>query len=142
MATAFALAAMLAGAALLAACGGSSGGAASPSASSAAAAPGSAPLAGSPKEAVAAYWALVDTGDYDALRAACTPGSPAALTAASDDIERARLLRVARVRRAPGGAQVQADVRIVPAGAATPWGEPGTHTLFVDLAVAPGGGGW
>ena len=126
---------VVAGAALLAACGGSAGGAPSP----AAAAPGSRPFVGSPAAAVTAYWALVDAGDYAGLRAACAPGSTAALTPASDDIERARLLRVARVRRASGGAQVQADVRIVPAGEATPWGEAGTHTLFIDLAEAPGG---
>ena len=45
---------------------------------------------------------------------------------------------MARVRRQSGGAQVQADVRIVPAGQATPWGAPGTHTLFVNLAEVPG----
>ena len=82
--------AVLAGAALLAACGGSSGGAppppaspgAAPSTSAAptAAAPGSRPFAGSPAQAVAAYWALVDAGDYAGLRAACTPDSAAALT--------------------------------------------------------------
>ncbi len=127
---------VVAGAALLAACDGSAGGAPSPSA----AAPGSRPFVGSPAAAATAYWALVDAGDYAGLRAACAPGSTAALTPASDYIERARLLRVARVRRASGGAQVQADVRIVPAGEATPWGEAGTHTLFVDLAEAPGGG--
>jgi hypothetical protein len=140
LATAIALAMALTGAALLAACAGSSGGAASPSASPATTAPGSRPLVGSPKQAVAAYWALVNAGDYQGLKAVCSPGSTAALTAASDDIERARLLRVARVRRRPGGAQVEADVRIVPAGQATPWGAPGAHTLFVNLAETPGGG--
>jgi hypothetical protein len=139
-ATAIALAVAVTGAALLAACGGSSGGAASPSASRSTAAPGSRPLTGSPTQAVAAYWTLVDAGDYQGLKAACSPGSAAALTAATDDIERARLLRVARVRRQPGGAQVEADVRIVPAGQTTPWGAPGAHTLFVNLAEAPGGG--
>ena len=137
--TAIALALAVIGVALLAACGGSSGGATSPSASSATTAPGGRPLTGSPEQAVAAYWALVDAGDYQALKAACSPGSAAALTAATDDIARARLLRVARVRRQPGGAQVQADVRIVPAGQATPWGAPGTHTLFVNLAEVSGG---
>ena len=143
------IAAFLAGAALLAACGGSSGGAPSPAVSASAAssagaasaaAPGSEPFAGSPQQAVAAYWALVDAGDYGGLRAACTPGSAAALTAASSDIERARVVRVARVRREPGGAQVPADVRIVPAGETTPWGDPGTHTLFMKLTGSTSGG--
>lgn len=89
---------------------------------------------------MAAYWSLVDADDYPGLSAACAPGSAAALTPASDDIERARLLRVASVRREAGGAQVQADVRIVPAGQTTPWGGSGTRTLFVDLTKAPGGG--
>jgi hypothetical protein len=133
--TALCLAVVVA-AALLTACGSSAGGTPSPSAAS----PGGKPFVGSPAAATAAYWALVDAGDYAGLRAACAPGSAAALTPASDDIERARLLRVARVRRASGGAQVEAEVRIVPAGEATPWGETGTHTLFVDLAEAPGGG--
>ena len=143
-----AVATVLAGAALLAACGGSSG-AASPSGSASAASPlsptsspaaGNKPLEGSPEQAVAAYWALVDAGDYAGLRAACTPGSAAALTAASSDIRRARVVRVARVRREPGGAQVQADVRVVPASAATPWGGTGTHTLFVKLTESAGSG--
>jgi hypothetical protein len=138
-AAALLVAAVFAGAALLSACGGSSGGAPSPSASSAAAVPGSTPFPGSPKEAAAAYWALVDADDYAGLSGACTPGSSAALTAASDDIAHARLLRVARVRRESGGAQVQADVRIDPSDATTPWGEPGAHTLFVDLTEADGG---
>jgi hypothetical protein len=65
---------------------------------------------------------------------------PAALAAASSDIRRARVLRVARVRREPGGAQVQVDVRIVPTGMTTPWGAPGTHTLFVKLTGSASGG--
>ncbi len=127
---------VVAGAALLAACGSPADGAPSPSAAAA----GGKPFVGSPAAAVTAYWALVDAGDYAGLRAACAPGSAAALTPASDDIGRARLLRVARVRRALGGVRVQADVRIVPAREATPWGEAGTHTLFVSLAEAPSGG--
>ena len=140
MATAIALAALVTGAALLAACGGSSGGAASPSASAAASAAGSAPFAGSPEKAVVAYWALVDAGDHAGLEAVCVPGSPAALSAFSDGIERARLLQTKLVRRDPGSALVQADVRVVPAGEVTPWGEPGAHTLFISLTKAPGGG--
>jgi hypothetical protein len=143
------IAALPAGAALLAACGGSSGGAASPTLTASAApsasaastpAPGTQPFTGSPQQAVAAYWALVDAGDYGGLGAACTPGSAAALTAASSDIRHARVVRVARVRREPGGAQVQADVRIVPRGETTPWGAPGTHTLFVRLTGSTSGG--
>ena len=149
VAAALLIAVLPAGAALLAACGGSSGGARSPAVSASAApsagaastpAPGSEPFAGSPQQAVTAYWALVDAGDYGGLGAACTPGSAAALTAASSGIKRARVVRVARVRREPGGAQVQADVRIVPAGEATPWGESGMHTLFVKLTGSASGG--
>jgi hypothetical protein len=127
---------------LLAACGGSSGGvqggAGSSLPASATPSPGSAPFRGTPRQAVAAYWALVGSGDRKGLTAACVPGSTAA--SASSDIAGARLLRVARVTRRPGGAQVQADVRIVPASATTPWGETGTHTLFIDLTKTAGGG--
>jgi len=143
------VAAALTGAALVAACGGSSGDAPSPAVSTSAApaasaastpAAGGKALTGSPRQAVSAYWALVDAGDYAALRGACTPGSSAALTAAFSDIKRARVVRVARVRHEPGGAQVQADVRIVPAGEATPWGDPGTHTMFMKLTGSTSGG--
>lgn len=140
-------AALLAGpAALLGACG-SSGGASStePSpaasypASSPSGSPGSSPLAGTPKQAVETFWRLVDADAYQALAAATTPGSPALVTAEGDDIDSVALLRVTRVERQPGSALVQVDVRVVPLSDATPWGEPGRHTLFVKLLEqAPG----
>jgi hypothetical protein len=128
-----------AGAAPLAACGGSSAGgvlSATPSGSSSsgpAAGLGSTPLAGTPKQAVAAFWRLVDADDYTTLAAATAPGSAALVTAQNDDIERVELLDVARVERGPGSALVQVDVRVVPAGPSTPWGDTGRHTLFVRL---------
>ena len=143
--TALLLAAMV-GAALLAACGGSSGDASvvpSPGASSPAPAtsadPSGTPLTGTPRQAVAKFWELVDADDYAALAAATVPGAPGLPTAENDDIESVELLRTPRVERQPGIALVQVDVRVVPADAATPWGEPGRHTLFVRLLEqAPG----
>lgn len=127
-------------AALLAACGGSAGGAsgASPAAASSPASPppaspGSEPLAGAPAEAVGEFWRLVDADAYDALAAASIPGSSGVPTAATDDIDRVRVLSVGHVDRQQGSAVVEVDVRVVPMGAATPWGEPGRHTLFVRL---------
>lgn len=141
------------GAVSLAACGGSSNGAApaSPSASSPTASTstpqpsGASPLPGTPEQAVAAFWKMVDADDFAGIAAASAPGA-VAITAAADDIERAKLLRVAWVQQTTAGAQVQVDVHIVPSGEVTPWGEAGPHTLFVDLIEAPGGGwlvaGW
>jgi hypothetical protein len=152
------LAAALAAGWLLAACGGTDEGAPTPaatatapaasasgpaSASSPAAsapAPGSRPLAGSPKEAAAAYWALVDADAYERLATVCVPGSTAAVTRVDDDIARVRLLRVSRVTREAGGAQVQVDVHVTPADEATPWGAAGRHTLFMQLQES--GPGW
>jgi hypothetical protein len=128
------------GAALLAACGGSSTGASEPPSAAATPEPASSPLPGTPEEATVAFWRMVDADDYAGLTAAAAPGVTAAVTAATDDMAQATLLRVIRVERQPGGgAQVEADVRIVPSGQVTPWGEAGEHTLFVDLAEAPGG---
>jgi hypothetical protein len=138
-------------AALLAACGGSSGttvaepctaassaGASSP-ASSPSASPGGAPLTGTPKEAIEEFWRLVDADAYGALASAAASGASGLPTAESDDIESVELLRVVRVDRQPGSALVQVDVRVIPASAATPWGAPGRHTLFVKLLEqAPG----
>ncbi|NLE21482.1 MAG: hypothetical protein GX624_01680 [Actinobacteria bacterium] len=140
-------------AALLAACGGSTGGSsgASPAAASSpdspgAASAGSEPLAGTPEEAVREFWRLVDTDAFDALAAASVPGSSDVPTAATDDIDRVRVLGVGPVDRQPGSAVVQVDVRIVPVGETTPWGEPGRHTLFVRLHEQAAGGwlvaGW
>jgi len=137
LASSLVLAAM--GAASLAACGAASTGAASsPAEAAATPAPGSAPLAGTPEAAVAAYWEMVDADDYAGIAAASAPGV-AAVTPATDDIGSVELLRVTRVQRTPGGAQVEVDVRIVPATEATPWGEAGRHTLFVNLAKADDG---
>jgi hypothetical protein len=131
----------------LGACGGPSAGAASsPPAVAALPSPGSVPLPGTPGQAVAAYWRMVDADDYAGLAAVSAPGAAAAIAAGGDDIAHVELLRVAGVRRAPRAARVEVDVRIVPAGEATPWGPAGPHTLFVDLAETPGGGwlvaGW
>jgi hypothetical protein len=140
------LVAGVAAAALLAACGGSSGGGstAEPSertspAASLAPSPGSSPLTGTPREAVEAFWRLVDADAYGALAAAAAPGSPCLPTAESDDIESVEVLRVARIERQPGSALAQVDVRVEPASAVTPWGAKGRHTLFVRLLErAPG----
>ena len=134
------------GAALLAACGGSPGGASAPPspgatapAPSGSASPDGAPLTGTPQQAVATFWRLVDADDYAALAAATAPGAPRLPTAENDDIESVELLRVSRVERQQGVALVQVDVRVVPASATTPWGGPGRHTLFVKLLErAPG----
>lgn len=130
-----ALVAVIAAAAALAACGSSPGDAASggPSAVSSPASPAPKPLAGTPRQAVEAFWRLVDADAYDTLAAASRPGSSGLLTAAGDDIAEAELLRIVRVDRQPGSVVVQADVRIIPEGDVTPWGEPGRHTLFVEL---------
>jgi hypothetical protein len=112
----------------------------SPASSASPPAPGSSPLAGSPEQAVAAYWTLVDKDAHERLAAVCVPGSPAAVTRADDDIARVRLLRVTRVTRDADGAQVQVDVRVTPAGEVTPWGAAGRHTLFVQLLKS--GSGW
>lgn len=127
-----------------AACGGSTGSAsASPSATSTA---GTAPLAGSLREAAAAYWRLVDAGDYAAIAAAGVPGEPASATAATDDIAHARLVRAKPLSRdgdGPGSALVQVDVFIDPtqdAGNPTPWGDAAEHQLFMHLQKAPQGG--
>jgi hypothetical protein len=129
--------------ALLAACGGSSGGAvvilpspdvsSSPLTASAAATPEGTPLTGTPRQAIATFWRLVDANDYAALAAAAAPGAPGLPTADNDDIERVELVRTVRVERQPGMALVQVDVRVDPSSAATPWGDPGRHTLFVRL---------
>jgi hypothetical protein len=141
------LVAAMAAAALLAACDGSSGGgtAAEPAADSSSpvaspsASPGAAPLSGTPRQATEAFWRLVDADAYGALAAAAAPGASGLPTAENDDIESVDLLRVVRVERQPGSALVQVDVRVVAASAATPWGAPGRHTLFVKLLErAPG----
>ncbi len=141
------LAAVAVAAAVLAACGDPPGGSSpSPPAATGAPAPGSRSLPGTPAEAVAAYWGMVDDDDYAGISAASVPGSAGLITAATDDLDHVELLRVTRVDRVAGGAQVEVDVRIAPSRETTPWGEAGPHTLFVDLAEAPGGGwlvaGW
>ncbi len=131
-------------AALLAACGGSSGSpAAAPSATSIA---GTAPLAGTPREAAAAYWRLIDAGDFAAIAAAGVPGEPPSATPATDDIAHARLLKARPLSSdvsVSGSALVQVDVFIDPmkeAGNPTPWGDAGKHQLFMHLQKAPHGG--
>ena len=133
--------AMCAGAA---ACGGSSGSpSASPSATSTA---GTAPLTGGLREAAAAYWRLIDAGDFAAIAAAGVPGEPPSATAATDDIAHARLVRakpLSRDANGPGSAVVQVDVFIDPttdSGNPTPWGDAAEHQLFMHLQKAPQGG--
>jgi len=125
-----------------AACGGSSG---SPSASPSATA-GTAPLAGSLRQAAAEYWRLVDAGDFAAIAAAGVPGEPPSATAATDDIVQARLVRAKPLSRdadGPGSALVQVDVFIDPTkdvGNPTPWGDAAEHQLFMHMQKAPQGG--
>jgi hypothetical protein len=82
----------------------------------------------------------VDADAYERLATVCVPGSAAAVSRATDDIARVRLLRVARVAREAGGAQAQVDVRVTPAEETTPWGAAGRHTLFMQLQES--GSGW
>ena len=135
------LLALVAGAA---ACGGSSGSpSASPSATSTA---GTAPLAGSLSAAAAAYWRLIDAGDFAAIAAAGVPGEPPSATAVTDDIAHARLIRAKPLSRGAdgaGSALVQVDVFIAPTqegGNPTPWGDPAEHQLFMHLQKAAQGG--
>ena len=127
-----------------AACDGSSGSpSASPSAMSTA---GTAPLAGSLREAAAKYWRLIDADDYAAIAAAGAPGAPPSATAATDDIAHARLVRAKPLSRdadGPGSALVQVVVFIDPtkdSGNPTPWGDAAEHQLFMHLQKAPQGG--
>jgi len=127
-----------------AACGGSSGSPdASPSATTTA---GTAPLAGSPREAAAEYWRLIDADDFAAIAAAGYPGGPPSATAATDDIVHARLVRAKPLSRGddgPGSALVQVEVFIDPTketGKPTPWGNAGQHQLFMHLQKASQGG--
>ena len=84
-----------------AACGGSSGSPdASPSATTTA---GTAPLAGSPREAAAEYWRLIDADDFAAIAAAGVPGGPPSATAATDDIVHARMVRAKPLSRGDDG---------------------------------------
>jgi hypothetical protein len=107
---------------------------------------GSRPLEGTAEQAAAAYWRLIDAGDYDAVAAAGVPGEPPSATAATDDIAAAHLVSVDRVDEQSGeggGMLVQAQVYVEPddAGASpTPWGDAGEHTLFMWLEPAAGGG--
>jgi hypothetical protein len=138
---------LAAGAALLAACDGSPGGAATLASPSPSPSRGSAPLTGSAREAVTAYWRLVDSGDRAALVGVSAPGAGDEVAGAGGDIAAVKVLRVDAVRSLPGGGtQAEVDVRITPAAAITPWGETGPHTLFVNLVKAPHGGwlvaGW
>ena len=121
-----------------AACGGSSGSpGASPSATTTA---GTAPLAGSLREAAAEYWRLVDAGDFAAVAAAGVPGEPPSATAATAAIKHARLTAVDQVIRqtnAPAAEYVaQVRVYIEPtsvSGQPSPWGSPGEHQLFMYM---------
>ena len=127
-----------------AACGGSSGSPdASPSATTTA---GTAPLAGSLREAAAGYWRLIDADDFAAIAAAGVPGAPPSARAATDDIVHARLVRAKPLSRGddgPGSALVQVEVFIDPTketGKPTPWGNAGQHQLFMHLQKASQGG--
>jgi len=114
--------------------------------SSAGAAAGSRPLPGSVEQAAAAYWRLIDAGDYAAIAAAGVPGRPPSATAATDDIAAAHLVTVDSVgeQSADDGtvlAQVQVFIEPDAAGGQpTPWGDSGDHTLFMYLREAPEGG--
>jgi hypothetical protein len=125
-----------------AACGGTSG---SPSASPSASA-GTAPLAGSLRQAAAEYWRLMDAGDFAAIAAAGVPGEPPSATAATDDMVHVRLVSAKPLSRdadGPGSALVQVDVFIDPTkdvGNPTPWGNAGEHQLFMHMQKAPQGG--
>jgi hypothetical protein len=140
--------AMSAGAA---ACGGSSGAAASPSASPSASllpstTAGTAPLAGTVREAAARYWRLIDKGDYAAIAAAGVPGEAPSATAATDDIVHAHVVHMKLLSRGddgPGSALLQVDVFVDPTkdvGNPTPWGNPKVHQLFMYLQKASQGG--
>ena len=137
------LALVVAAGAAGAACGGGGSPSASPSATPT---PGSAPLAGSLREAAAEYWRLIDTGDYAAIAAAGAPGEPPSATAATDDIAHARLVSAKPLSRdgdGPGSALVQVVVFIDPtkdSGNPTPWGDAAEHQLFMHLQKAPQGG--
>lgn len=131
---------------VLGGCGSSAGGtdaaASSPPPGPAA---GSRPLEGTAGQAAAAYWRLIDAGDYDAVAAAGVPGEPPSATAATDDIAAARLVSVDRVdepSREGGEVLVQARVYIEPDAAEaspTPWGDAGEHTLFMWMQPATDG---
>jgi hypothetical protein len=130
-----------------AACGGSSGASASPSASpSATSTAGTAPLAGGLRAVAAAYWRLIDAGDYAAVAAAGVPGEPPSATAATSGIAHARLVRAKPLSSSastPGSALMQVDVFIDPATDSTnptPWGDAGEHQLFMHLEKASQGG--
>jgi hypothetical protein len=131
---------------LLGGCGTSASNAGpSPSGSSPEAPAGSGPLTGTAAQAAAAYWRLIDAGDYAAVAAAGVPGEPPSATAATDDIIAAHLVAVDRVDEAAaedGAVLVQARVYIEPAAGAspTPWGDTGEHTLFMWLEPAAQGG--
>lgn len=138
------LVAFVAVAGAAAACGGSSP---PPVPASPSATAGSGPLPGDVRAAAAAYWQLIDAGDYAAIAAAGVPGEPPSATAATDDIAHARLMRVDRVTRnatsATDDTLAEVLVYIEPqavSGQPTPWGDPGEHTLFMYLQKAPQGG--
>ncbi len=125
---------------LLGGCGTSAAGTdAASSSSRPSAVAGSRPLEGTAAQAAAAYWQLIDSGDYDAVAAAGVPGEPPSATAATDDIAAARLVAVDHVDEPSdetGEVLVQVQVYIEPvaAGASpTPWGDAGEHTLFMWL---------
>jgi hypothetical protein len=138
-----ALTALLLGAAVTA-CGTTASPSPSPSPSASA---GSRPLTGTPRQAAAEYWRLVDANDFAGALAASVPGTRTDMTAVPDDIEHVRLVS-ARAPRGQGGdaVQLEATVYVEPAAGATPWGEAGEHTLFMQLQKAPSGGwlvrGW
>ena len=118
------------------ACGTTASPSPSPSASAA-----SRPLAGTPRQAAAEYWRLVDANDFAGALAASVPGTRTDMTAVQDDIEHVRLVS-ARATRAQGGdsVQLEATVYVEPTAGATPWGDAGEHTLFMQLQRAPAGG--
>ncbi len=127
---------------LLAACGGSSG---SPDAAASTPShdlsPGSRPLDGTLEQAVAEYWRLVDADDFAGVAAASAPDTPTVLSAANDDVVRARLVSTKRLGTQDDGAYgVEATVFVEPSSAATPWGPAGDHLLFMYLEEAPAGG--
>jgi len=109
---------------------------ASPSASA-----GSRPLPGTPREAAAEYWRLVDADDGEAMAAASVPGAAADMAAVPDDIAHVRLVSARAPRRqADGSVELEVTVYVEPAAGATPWGAAGVHTLFMEFEEAPSGG--
>lgn len=102
---------------------------------------GSRPLAGTPRQAAAEYWRLVDANDFAGALAASVPGTSTDMAAVQDDIEHVRLVSArAPLAQADGSVQLEVTVYVEPTAGATPWGPAAEHTLFMYLQKAPSGG--